>query len=76
MIYLLAAFLVASNLFNFSCAQYFPPTPEGITVLKSRFRENVTISYKEVSFVLQPWYVIAEFVLDLHLRDHSGRSFL
>ena len=28
----------------------FPPTPEGIKVLKSKFHENVTISYKEVSF--------------------------
>jgi hypothetical protein len=26
----------------------FPPEPEGLTVLKSRFHENVTISYKEV----------------------------
>ncbi|KAH7324722.1 Alpha/Beta hydrolase protein [Stachybotrys elegans] len=25
----------------------FPPEPEGVTVLKSRFHENVTISYKE-----------------------------
>ncbi|KAI0397971.1 carboxypeptidase C [Xylariaceae sp. FL0594] len=25
----------------------FPPRPEGITILKSRFHENVTISYKE-----------------------------
>lgn len=26
----------------------FPPTPEGVTVLKSKFHENVTISFKEV----------------------------
>jgi len=26
----------------------FPPKPEGVTVLKSRFHENVTISHKEV----------------------------
>ncbi len=26
----------------------FPPEPKGITVLKSKFHENVTISYKEV----------------------------
>lgn len=25
----------------------FPPTPEGITTLKSRFHEGVEISYKE-----------------------------
>lgn len=29
--------------------QGLPPTPEGVTVLKSKFHENVTISYKEVS---------------------------
>ncbi|KAK1464134.1 serine carboxypeptidase [Colletotrichum melonis] len=28
-------------------AAQFPPTPEGIKVLKSKFHENVTISYKE-----------------------------
>jgi hypothetical protein len=27
----------------------FPPKPEGITVLKSRFDESITISYKKVS---------------------------
>jgi hypothetical protein len=26
----------------------FPPKPEGMKVLKSKFHENVTISYKEV----------------------------
>jgi hypothetical protein len=27
----------------------FPPEPEGITILKSRFGDGVTISYKEAS---------------------------
>lgn len=26
----------------------FPPTPEGVTVLNSKFDENIKISYKEV----------------------------
>jgi hypothetical protein len=30
-------------------AAQFPPKQEGFTTLKSRFHENVTISYKEVS---------------------------
>lgn len=30
-------------------AAQFPPEPEGIKVLRSKFHENVTISYKEVS---------------------------
>jgi hypothetical protein len=28
----------------------FPPEPEGVTVLKSKFDERITISYKEVIF--------------------------
>jgi hypothetical protein len=27
----------------------FPPIPEGVTVLKSKFGDGVSISYKEVS---------------------------
>ena len=27
----------------------FPPEPEGITMLRSQFDNNITISYKEVS---------------------------
>lgn len=26
----------------------FPPTPEGVTVIKSKFHSDITISYKEV----------------------------
>lgn len=29
-------------------AAQFPPRPEGVTVLRSKLHENVTISYKEV----------------------------
>lgn len=29
-------------------AAQFPPTPEGATVLQSKFHENVTLSFKEV----------------------------
>jgi hypothetical protein len=31
------------------CAQYFPPTPENVTVVKSQLQNGVTISYKEVT---------------------------
>ncbi|KAJ0382564.1 hypothetical protein COL922a_012295 [Colletotrichum nupharicola] len=37
---------VATALIQSSLGQ-FPPTPEGVTVLKSKFDENITISYKE-----------------------------
>lgn len=30
-------------------AAQFPPKPEGVKVIKSKFHENVTISFKEVS---------------------------
>ncbi|KAH0544617.1 hypothetical protein FGG08_001267 [Glutinoglossum americanum] len=30
-----------------ACGQYFPPTPEGITILQSEFHPDVKISYKE-----------------------------
>ncbi|KAH8647247.1 serine carboxypeptidase [Xylariales sp. PMI_506] len=38
--------LVLSGLLGFAACQ-FPPEPEGITILKSKFHENVTISFKE-----------------------------
>lgn len=54
-------FLVIHNMFSISNvavvlvtfsmsveAQYFPPSPEGITSIKSSLRENAIISYKEV----------------------------
>ncbi|KAH8900546.1 lysosomal protective protein precursor [Thozetella sp. PMI_491] len=37
---------VLSCLLGFVLAQ-FPPEPQGVTILRSRFHENVTISYKE-----------------------------
>ncbi|KAF6829341.1 carboxypeptidase s1 [Colletotrichum plurivorum] len=41
-----SASLVLGGLIGLAAAQ-FPPEPEGITLLKSKFHENVTISYKE-----------------------------
>ncbi|KAI0445178.1 carboxypeptidase S1 [Xylaria telfairii] len=38
--------VVAATLFGFIFAQ-FPPQPTGITVLQSKFHENVTISFKK-----------------------------
>lgn len=40
--------LLLGGLVGLAAAQ-FPPTPEGVKVLKSKFHQNVTISYKEVS---------------------------
>lgn len=41
-----ALLLAATSPFAFA---QFPPEPEGITVLRSQFDSEVTISYKEVS---------------------------
>lgn len=45
-----AQYLAVGGLIGLSQAQ-FPPKPEGVKWLKSKFHENVTISYKEVGRV-------------------------
>jgi hypothetical protein len=44
---LLRAVLSSLLLFLGVGAQYFPPTPQGVQTLKSRFGNGVEISYKE-----------------------------
>lgn len=46
---MLSKTLLLGGLAGLAAAQ-FPPTPEGVKVIKSKFHENVTISFKEVSF--------------------------
>ncbi|KAF9869744.1 serine carboxypeptidase [Colletotrichum karsti] len=43
---MISAPLLLGGLIGLAGAQ-FPPKPDGVTVLKSKFHENVTISYKE-----------------------------
>ncbi|PTB41792.1 uncharacterized protein TrAFT101_009592 [Trichoderma asperellum] len=43
---MLSAAVLLSGLAGVAIAQ-FPPKPEGVTVLRSKFHENVTISFKE-----------------------------
>ncbi|KAL2043728.1 hypothetical protein N7G274_003247 [Stereocaulon virgatum] len=43
---LLLAFTAAVSLLRYASAQ-FPPTPNGVTTLKSKFNSDITISYKE-----------------------------
>ena len=61
---------------TFALAQ-FPPEPEGITVLRSRFDNGVTISYKEV----QPspeheviWKSSLTSFQERHLRNNTWRT--
>lgn len=42
----------------------FPPTPEGITILKSKFNQDITISYKEVCVCVNMPIFHALLVLD------------
>ena len=46
----------AGGFAGFGAAQ-FPPTPKGLTVLKSKFHENVTISFKEVRLGSAIWWI-------------------
>jgi hypothetical protein len=45
---MLSKSLLLGSLAGLAAAQ-FPPTPEGVRVIRSKFHENVTISFKEVS---------------------------
>lgn len=45
--------LVLGSIVGWAAAQ-FPPTPEGVRTIKSKFHENVTISFKEVGGSLKP----------------------
>lgn len=40
--------LLLASLAGLGAAQ-FPPKPEGVTTLKSKLHENVTLSFKQVS---------------------------
>ncbi|EME81428.1 uncharacterized protein MYCFIDRAFT_52091 [Pseudocercospora fijiensis CIRAD86] len=43
----MAILALLSALIGIGFCQYFPPTPEGVTTLESRFHNGVKISYKE-----------------------------
>ena len=60
--------LVLASVLGLAAAQ-FPPKPEGVTVLKSRFHENVTISFKEVCCVMTApeWLLI----IDSHANEYQ-----
>jgi hypothetical protein len=65
--------LAAVSLVGTAAAQYFPPTPEGLTVVKSKHEKGVKISYKQVGDYLfsmgNLWIVWShEHVLN---SDHS-----
>lgn len=44
----LSSLAYAFSLLAVATAQYFPPIPENVTTLQSKFGNGVSISYKEV----------------------------
>ena len=62
-------FAVIAGLGTLTASQYFPPTPEGLTVVKSKFVKGVSISYKEVSIV-QGFSSILSVMLSRRLSSH------
>lgn len=59
---LLKGSIVAAGLAGSVLAQYFPPSPEGVTTIRSNVTKGVSISYKEVRrlFVCQPMGELTE----------------
>ncbi|KAK5657932.1 hypothetical protein OQA88_2482 [Cercophora sp. LCS_1] len=51
------------------CIAQLPPKPEGVTVLKSKFHENVTISYKEPK-ICETTPDVKSFAGYVHLPPH------
>src|SRR5947207_14995044 len=45
-----AAVVCLAALLHPAVGQYFPPTPQGVTTVKSRFNNGVTLSYKQVGY--------------------------
>lgn len=46
------SFAACVNLFELACSQYFPPIPENVTTVQSKFNNGISISYKEVQRVI------------------------
>lgn len=42
------SFAAYANLFELALSQYFPPIPENVTTVQSKFHNGISISYKEV----------------------------
>ena len=73
-----ALWLVVASIARSAAAQYFPPTPEGLTVVDSKHENGVKISYKQVRISLytveKQWWTNQSSAR--HLRNHSRRQVL
>lgn len=59
--------LFGPGLLGTALGQYFPPTPENVTVVKSQLQNGVSISYKEV----RTFYPFIRSSEDIHLLTPS-----
>jgi hypothetical protein len=51
----------------------FPPSPEGVTEIESKFGDGVRLSWKEVGLLLYPGSIEQELTAtERPLRDHRG----
>jgi hypothetical protein len=69
--------LVGAGLLRLGNAQYFPPTPENVTVVQSQLQNGVSISFKEVRALISssfPSSEIAPRALAIGLNDFSQAS--
>ena len=54
----------------------FPPTPEGTTIIDSKFGDGVQISYKEVSLVSLPDYEFSDLSSLGSVKRHQVSSLM
>lgn len=74
--HLAASIILGLPLFLQYVEAQFPPQPEGLTVLKSKFHENVTISFKEVHTLFSPSQAHTNPPTARHLRNNLRRKVL
>lgn len=58
------SFAACVNLFELACSQYFPPIPENVTAVQSKFNNGISISYKEVQRVIHRLAALECFCFD------------
>lgn len=71
----LASFLaVAAGLVGAVVGDYFPPSPEGLTVVESQHHEGVKISYKEVCSIQRRFMLSSDAYSPESAKQRQGSS--
>lgn len=71
----LLGFMTGVTLLACTYAQ-FPPTPEGVTTIKSKFNSDITISYKEVCFFQARDLRFTNNIAARNMRDYTGSEII